>query len=192
MSTWVDFYGTLASVAAGIAAIAFLTFQVRADVWREGTTLRRLLAVFTLAEFGTPLFTALIILMPSHPWRLAAGIVGLVGLVLVAVYWTAYVSARFTVAPQSDEEGGDQGTGLSSNDHWQAILTTIPLGGYGGFVWLAIAHPTYGPETQAWICLWFLLSRSVEAWWFLKAPTASRGTRDDELTQTQNPVSERP
>lgn len=160
MDKWTGFFSAIAAVSAAIIAIAFLTFQVKSEMWRRDKLLNHV-AIFTLTEFGTPLVTGLIFLMPSHPWRIAAIIVGVAGLGLVGSYWKAY---RTKDKP-------------SDFDRLELRLSIISLVRYSLLIVAGLLPQDFGSYLLASLLVWFLISGSIESWWLLepKGMDASEG-----------------
>jgi len=146
---WIPFFEYLVSAGAAILAIAFLTFQFRAEVWR-GHPLKRLVAVRTLAELATPVFFGLIYLMPSHSWVWAGGIVGFGGFILIGYYFIAFHKYRHLKEP---------------------FDTLQRLGSFVILLLFAILAWPWEPVELWWkagICTWMIFSGLGESWIFLR------------------------
>jgi len=157
MDQWSGFFSTIASIAAALLAVAFLTFQLRIDVWRDGGRLRHMTAVFTLWEFGAPLLIALILAMPAHPWRVAAILAGAIGLAVLTTFWVLYGK---TPRSASDDE--------RRFEENQFGLSFISLGTFGGMVAAGLMGEQAGMYLLAALSIWSLISGAYEAWIFLK------------------------
>ncbi|RZU76281.1 hypothetical protein EV384_4918 [Micromonospora kangleipakensis] len=156
MDVWTSFFSAMAGVSTALMTIAFLVFQLKSDAWRTNT-LRHFIALFTLAEFATPLVISLVILMPSHPWRLASAVVGAGGLVMLVSYWIAY--------SRTDEP--------TPFDRLEFRLSAISLVCYVALTGAAALPEKTGVYLVGGLSVWFLVSGSIEAWQFLVPPPAA-------------------
>jgi hypothetical protein len=168
MEVWTSFFAAVVGVSAALIAIAFLVFQLKSDIWRTDTV-RHFIALFTLAEFATPLVVGLIILMPSHPWRLASAIVGTGGLVMLVSYWIAYSRA--------DEP--------SPFDRLQFRLSAISFVCYVALTGAAALPQNAGVYLVGGLSVWFLVSGSIEAWQFLVPPPAATPRANAVANETE-------
>lgn len=155
MEEWIVYFQYLTAVAATLLGIAFLTFQVRSDIWRLHP-LRKTVAVTTLTELAAPMFFGLFFLMPHHPWLWGGRIVGAVGYIVMVWHLIEYIRHR-EVADSFDRK---QLAGISIT-----IVTFSLL-----LWWPNIA-------VKAYTALWMVFSGSTEAWIFLRAPGPVSSTR---------------
>jgi hypothetical protein len=118
---------------------------------------------------------ALIILMPSRPWRVAAIISGVSGLMLVGSYWRAY---RAKERP-------------SKFDRLEIRLSLISFTTYSLLIVSALLPEDPGLYLLATLSVWFLISGSIESWWLLKPPGIEASESDDGEPITDG-VSARP
>jgi hypothetical protein len=144
----------LSGVAAALLAIGFLAFQLKLSWWTQ--PLRHYIAVFTLVEFGAPLVIGLAILMPSHPWRIAASVVGVASTALLFAYWISYARARRALkAIQQTPERFDR-------QHVRG--SPITLACTATLVASSLLPERVGIYLVASICVWSLISGSFESW----------------------------
>ncbi|WP_328974201.1 hypothetical protein [Streptomyces canus] len=154
MDRWSGFFSTIAGVAAALLAVAFITFQLKIDVWRGGGRLRHLAAVFTLWELSAPLLIALILAMPAHPWRVAAILTGAIGLAVLITHWALYAGTA-----ESDRSPFDQK---------QFRLSFISLVTFGGMAGSGLMYEQPGMYLLASLSIWSLISGTYEAWIYLE------------------------
>jgi hypothetical protein len=145
---WTSFGQLMAAVSVTLLAIAFLTFQVRSEVWRNDI-LKQVVAISTLIELSAPLFFYLIALFPSHPWVAAGYVVGGAGYLLIATHVGLFVHHR-NVADAFDRR---QVFGAA------ILFLTFSL----LFWWHSIF-------VKSVVLVWMLFSGLWEAWYFLRVP----------------------
>ncbi|TMQ91684.1 hypothetical protein ETD83_29730 [Actinomadura soli] len=90
---WIGFFGAVAGVSVTLFSVMLITFQVKSTTWHS-SWLKRVAAIAALAELLIPLLTALFVLTATHPWRLAAWIIGALGLAVVVSHWVLYFRDR--------------------------------------------------------------------------------------------------
>lgn len=145
---WIGFFQYLSAIAATLLGLAFLTFQVRAEIWR-GHPLRQTVAVTTLAELAAPMFFGLIFLFPDHPWTEAGFVVGLGGYGVIMWHLVEFIR-RYNEADSFDKK--------------QMLGSTIVLATFSCVMWI----PSL--PWKAGFLVWMIFSGLSEAWIFLRAP----------------------
>jgi hypothetical protein len=146
--TWTGYFAALIGVSAVLLSIAFLTFQVRTEMWHK-TPLRHVAAVTTLIELAMPLFFGLLVITPDHPWEVAGAIVGAAGyLVLI---WHIYLLIRARKK-------------ITDFDKWQIIGLPITGTTFSLLLW----YPSLA--VKSYVCTWLIFSGATEAWIFLRPP----------------------
>ena len=145
---WTSFGQLMAAVSVTLLAIAFLTFQVKSEVWRAHI-LKQVVAISTLAELSAPLFFFLIALFLNHPWVTAGYVVGGAGYLLIATHVALFVYHR-RIADTFDRRQVF-GAGI--------LLFTFSL----LFWWQSIF-------VKSVVLVWMLFSGLWEAWYFLRVP----------------------
>ncbi len=150
---WVGFWAGVAGVGTTLLGLAFATFQFRPTQW-QGSTLRRLIAVFTLTELAAPVLISLVCLFPGHPWRSAAVGAGASGLCLVGIYWWRYHQAKSRLT-------------LTSFDRTQWRYSWVSFGVALLMLWSTTRDERLGLRLLAGAMVWLLVSGSVESWLFM-------------------------
>jgi hypothetical protein len=127
-------------------------------------------AIAALVELLVPLLGLLIVLMAGHPWRVAAWVVGGLGMAAIAAHWVTYMRGR-AIADRFDT--------------LQARLAFISLTLYATFFAAGFMPSSVGLYLLAGISTWLLLSGSIEAWWLLE-PKGMQDPNRSDIRQSAN------
>lgn len=146
MNDWLPVLQVFPGVSVTLLAIAFVTFQVKLDIWSEGP-LRQSVAISNLAELSTPMFFSLIALMPGHPWVLAGRLTGVAGYIVVAVHFLLYWKTPANLRTPFDK--------------------TQICGAVFLFVTFSLLLWIPNLRVKVYVLIWMLFSGAVESWWYL-------------------------
>jgi hypothetical protein len=144
MEEWLAVIQVLPGVSVTLLAIAFVTFQVKLDIWSE-LPIRQSVAISNLVELSTPMFFSLIALMPGHPWIVAGRVTGVAGYIVIAVHLLLYWRTRTNPRTIFDKL---QLVGAVSLIFTFSLLLWVP-----------------NLKVKVYVLIWMLFSGTVESWW---------------------------
>ena len=185
---WESYFQVLADVCVTSFAVLFVVIQLKlnADEWMIRPA-KRAAAVSDMTELLVPLLAALLILIPSGPWRWAFGVTGSVGMAVCLWYWLIYFSELRRHPRPEPPVGGKKrevkrtvrrsGPEPDDFDSGQARLNLLSFAIYGCFVVAASTgnQTLYG--VSAVLCAWLVFSGTTEGWW-LVTEHSSRDSRE--------------
>jgi phosphatidylserine synthase len=148
LDVWNSYFSGVAATAAALLAIAFLTFQVRADIWKRNLV-KQAVAWTTLVELSAPVLFGLLFLIPHHHWHVAGIIVGISGYGVMLAHAIIFLRARKMKTVDK----------FDKNQMWGMPITFVTFS-----IFLFVPFLSW----KAYTCLWMIISGFSEAWIFLR------------------------
>ena len=143
---WNYFLAALAPTSGTILAIALAVLLSGSKKWLLNP-LKQAVTVLTVAQLSAPVFFALIALMPSHPWKIAGALVGVVGYAAIINHVVQYVQY----------EGH-----IETSDVVRLWLIILSVASFSVLLWI----PSLAWKAGA--CVWMIPSGLIDCWLTLK------------------------